>query len=301
MGWGPVGRGVGRAWSAWTPAEREAVSSASAAQLPAASVAWWIGSFTRDDYGLPVGGLGMFCLCLFLPLVLPVLGLLHSTLQLMPGWLLAEWLERPLPRVPRWGRRLLGTAAVGVVWAVAAALAVDRPFAATAVWCAALGVWPVAWAAFVRRRAEAAGRSWGCLGLWFRSASASAGLCVLTLLGGLLATAAGLVEQYEPPKLSRDRLAGVWRGEGGAVLRLLPGGRAEAADLPMNGPGWDAVTCDGTGRWLPDSEGRAGVRVTVAGCGDGTTWTIGGTRREPELFVALGDPDAGDLRILKRA
>ncbi|MEU3280922.1 hypothetical protein [Streptomyces antibioticus] len=31
------------------------------------------------------------------------------------------------------------------------------------------------------------------------------------------------------------------------------------------------------------------------------TWTISGTDRAPELFAVLGDPDAGDVRILERA
>jgi hypothetical protein len=75
----------------------------------------------------------------------------------------------------------------------------------------------------------------------------------------------------------------------------------------------DVEVCDGTGTWSLDMEGREelwsgqgaedrdGVVVRLdGGCGEQTYWTIGGTEREPELFVLFGDPDAGDLRILKQ-
>ncbi|MER6343581.1 hypothetical protein ACWC10_18345 [Streptomyces sp. NPDC001595] len=303
MGRGEIRRGLRVAWSAWTPAEREAASSGSAAQLPAAFVAWWIGTVTQDDYGLYGGGLGLLCMCALLPVVLPVMGLLQATLHLMPGWMLAEALGRRFPGRPRWARRLAAVTLVGVGWAAVAAVAAGLPFTATALWFAALGVWPVLWAAYVERRAGVTGRSWGCIGLWLAAAFAAVGLGVLTLVGGLLATVTGLVKEYEPPPLSAVRLPGVWRGGDGAVLRLLPGGRAEAVELPaVAAGGWDPVVCRGTrsGTWTTETRDRDGVLVRLGGCGGETFWMIGGTAREPELAVVLGDPDAGDVRILER-
>jgi hypothetical protein len=62
--------------------------------------------------------------------------------------------------------------------------------------------------------------------------------------------------------------------------------------------------CDGTGTWEPDadSDERDGVVVRLDGdCGQETRWSVSGTAHAPELFVLFGDPDAGELRILKRA
>ncbi|MEV5317074.1 hypothetical protein AB0K92_05240 [Streptomyces sp. NPDC052687] len=294
MGWGDIRRDL------------EAAAYACAAQLPVAFLVWWIGSFAEDDYGSGYGGaLGFACLCLFLPLLLPVLGLVHALVHLVPGWTLALPLARRFPGRPRWVWRLLGTTVVAALWAAPAALLLGRPFVTTAPVLAASGVWPVLWCGFVRRRAERTGRSWGCLGLGLASALTCVGLCVLTLLGGLLATATGLVREYEPPRLSAARLTGVWRGADGAVLRLLPGGRAEATDAPVTAPdGWDFATCEGTrtGTWRAGHrDGRDGVSVALGdGCGEELFWSAGGTAREPELFATAGDPDAPALRVLER-
>ncbi|MEV5338629.1 hypothetical protein AB0K93_09100 [Streptomyces sp. NPDC052676] len=286
--------------------DREAAAYASAAQLPVAFLVWWIGTFGEDDYGTGYGGaLGLACLCLFLPLVLPVLGLVHTAVHLLPGWMLAHPLARRFPGPPRWVWRLLGTTAVAALWAAVAALLLNWPFLTTAPVLAAFGLWPLLWCAFVRRRAEHTGRPWGCLGLALASALTCAGLCVVTLLGGILASATGLLRDYEPPKLSAARLTGEWRGEDGAVLRLLPGGRAEATDLPQPDPdGWDFVTCHGThtGTWTAGTRnGRDGASVSLdGGCGEELFWSASGTDEEPELFATVGDPDAPELRVLER-
>jgi hypothetical protein len=294
MGWGDIRRDL------------DAAAYASAAQLPVAFLAWWIGSFGEDDYGVGYGGaFGLACLCLFLPLVLPVLGLIHAVVHLVPGWWLALPLARRFPGRPRWVWQLAGTTVVAALFAGPAALLLDWPFVTTTSVLAAFGVWPLLWCGFVRRRAERTGRSWGCLGLGLASALTCVGLCALTLLGGLLAVATGLVREYEPPRLSAARLTGVWRGEDGAVLRLLPGGRAEATDVPVTAPdGWDFVTCRGTrtGTWTAGIRaGRDGASVTLGGgCGEELFWSAGGTAEEPQLFATAGDPDSPALRILER-
>lgn len=278
----------------------------SAGQLPAAVLLWWIVTTSgTDGYGAGYGGalLGLLCVLLFAPLVLPVLGLLHAVLHPLPAVALA----RRLPG-PEWARHLVGAGALGTAWAVPVCLLGDRSFPATAAALSALGVLPVLALTCVRRRARRTGRAWGTWGIWFRSALASAALFVLALTGALAATAAGLIEEYEPPEPTAGQLAGVWRGEDGAVLRLLPGGRAVATGLPARGP-YDAsstrdfVVCAGAGTWHLVREGddarRDEVRVRFGGsCGQETAWTIGGTADAPELFVLFGDPDAGDLRIL---
>ncbi len=149
------------------------------------------------------------------------------------------------------------------------------------------------------------GRRWGAWGVWLRSAGASVVLCLVGLPVG-----DALADDYVPPVLSAGQLAGDWHGGEGAVLRLAPGGRAELTRLPteggIGGPDdsgvfEDFVLCDGTGAWTLDRRDRDGVVLDPGGdCGGQTRWTIGGTGRDPELFVRFGDPDAGEVRILTR-
>ncbi|MFE0512339.1 hypothetical protein ACFW2E_21080, partial [Streptomyces sp. NPDC058964] len=154
-------------------------------------------------------------------------------------------------------------------------------------------------------------RAWRPWGVWWRSALASVPLFLLALGGGIAAAVAGLVPEYEPPKLTTAQLAGVWRGPSGSELRLHPGGRAEVTRLATETAyedfgAEDFVTCGGSGTWQPFSDAggreRGGVTVRLDGdCGEDTHWSVGGTEEAPELFVLFGDPDAGRLWILKRA
>ncbi|MDF3145586.1 hypothetical protein [Streptomyces sp. T21Q-yed] len=289
-------------------AELNTAAAIAAAQLPAAWLLWWVVEVTgSDDYGIGYGGaFGLVCLFLFVPLILPVLGLLHAAAHIGPAGVLARLAAGRL-RGPRWAWHLLCATAVGAVWAVLTAVLWGWPFLRTAAALAALGVLPVLGLAYGRGRARATGRVWGAWGVWLRSALLSAALFMLVIVVAVPATVTGLIEEYEPPKLSAERLAGVWRGEDGAVLRLHTGGRAEVSKLPAQAESGDWYpdpidVCDGTGNWSPgEHSGRDGVLVRLdGGCGRDTYWTIGGTEQEPELFVLFGDPDAGDLRILKR-
>jgi hypothetical protein len=324
MGWGNTGQEHRPDARTWPSAELNAAAAVGAAQLPAAGLIWWVGAQLGDDYGVAEGGaLGLLCLFVLSPLVLPALGFGHAVLHTMPAdrleRLLAERLGARHARVPRWFRHLVCAAVLGAAWAVPTALLGAWPYPATALVLAALGVLPVLGLARVRGRARTAKRARGLWSVWFRSGFVSVGLCVLVLAGGAAATATGLLKEYEPPKLSAAQLTGVWRGADGAVLRLSTGGRAEARGLPAE-PDTDVDTvghtdlavCDGPGTWLSGTkggydpyldapEGRDGVLVRLdGGCGQDTYWRIGGTERDPELFVPFGDPDSPDLRILKR-
>jgi hypothetical protein len=284
-----------------------------AAQLPAIGLIWWIRDQLGDDYELGIPGFGVLCLLVVAPLVLPVLGLLHAVVQVLPAEVLARRAARRAPG-PVWAWHLGLTAVLGVAWAALALLLWDWSFTTTAPLLAALGVLPALGLGWLRRRPR---DLWGiCLPALF----ASVGLFLLTFLGGMLATVTGIVDGYEPPVLSAGQVTGTWRGAEGAVLRLGTGGRAELTDLPAEeelGSGDPYAeppfaVCDGTGTWLLDnkgghdpygdgSEGRAGVLVRLGGgCGQETYWRIGGTEAEPELFVPFGDPDAPDLWILTK-
>ncbi|MEU0949047.1 hypothetical protein ABZ379_41190 [Streptomyces canus] len=289
-----------------------------AAQFPAIGLIWWIRDQLGDDYANAgaTGALavfGLLCLLVVAPLVMPVLGLLHALVQVLPAQVLAHRAARRT-RGPVWAWHLALTAGLGLAWAALALLLWDWPFTTTAPLLAALGVLPVLGLGWLRRRTRGLGA------IWLPALFASVGLFLLALLGGVLATVTGIVDEYEPPALSAGQLAGVWRGEKGAVLRLGTGGRAELTDLPTEAePGsvdpyaeQPFDVCDGTGTWLLDdkgghdpygngSSGRAGVVVRLdGGCGQETYWRIGGTESEPELFVPFGDPDAPQVRVLTR-
>ncbi|MFA3876535.1 hypothetical protein ABS735_23065 [Streptomyces sp. MMCC 100] len=267
-----------------------------AGQVPLVWLAWWFAMEAgRDDYGYGGGGyLGICCV----PLILPFIGLFHAAVQVAPAAALARLRPRTSPG-PEWAWHLAGSVLIGAGWSVLGRVLWGWPVGDTLPWCAGVGVLPVLVLHCLR------GRTWGGWGVWLRSAGAS---LVLFVVCGV--TAASLADEYEPPRLSAGQLAGEWQGEGGGVLRLARGGRAEVTRVPSHNVDeeGDFSLCDGTGTWTfeRDSElldiHRDGVLVRLDGeCGQETYWTIGGTEREPELFVRFGDPDAGDLRILTRA
>ncbi|MEU6374447.1 hypothetical protein [Streptomyces sp. NPDC046909] len=326
MGWGDIRRELGRARAAWDSVAVHAAAAVGAAQLPAVGMIWYVDVTTGDDYGGGTIAIGLACLFVLAPLYLPFLGLLHACVQTLPAALLARLTVRRV-RGPEWMWHLAWAAALGVLWAGATAVLWGWPFAATAAVLAALGVLPVLGVAYFRRGSRSRARAWGCSGTWIVSAGVSFVLFMVVFGGAVVATETGLVEEYEPPLLSDAQLTGVWRGQDGAVLRLHAGGRAELTELPMvsETDDWLAdpvyTVCEGTGTWEPlrrdgdgDGDGTGGGSVGVeedvdrdgvglrvdGGCGQPTLWTIGGTERDPELFVLFGDPDAGDLRILTR-
>ncbi|MET7694598.1 hypothetical protein ABZT06_42930 [Streptomyces sp. NPDC005483] len=302
----------------WGNKQINEAAAVCAAQFPAIGLIWWIRGQLGDDYAY-AGAYGAFalfalaCLLAVAPLVLPVLGLLHAAVQVLPAELLAHRAARRA-RGPVWAWHLGLTAALGVAWAALALLLWDWPFSTTAPLFAALGLFPVLGLGWLRRGAR------GFWGIWLPALFASVGLFLLVFVGGVLATVAGIVEEYEPPVLSAAQVTGVWRGDDGAVLSLGTGGRAELTALPAEpepgsvDPNAESpfAVCDATGTWRLDdkgghdpyangSGGRAGVVVRLDGdCGRETYWRIGGTESAPELFVPFGDPDAPDVRILIR-
>ncbi|MFD0057575.1 hypothetical protein ACFVHR_28065 [Streptomyces sp. NPDC127168] len=292
MGWGSTGEaGERRPNDEWNRA-----IALCAGQAPLVWLAWWFATQAgRDDYGYGGGGyLGICCV----PLILPFVGLLHAAVQIAPAAALARLRPRTSPG-PEWAWHVAGSVLIGAGWSALGLLLWGWPITETLPWFAGAGVLPVLVLHALR------GRPWGGGGVWLRSAGAS---FVLFVVCGV--AAASLAGDYEPPRLSAARLAGEWRSEDGGVLRLAPGGRAELTRVPafndVDEEG-DFSLCDGTGTWtfeqdsqLPGSH-RDGVLVRLdGGCGQETHWTIGGTERNPELFVLFGDPDAGDLRILTR-
>ncbi|MEU4166461.1 hypothetical protein AB0F46_06190 [Streptomyces sp. NPDC026665] len=308
--------------SAWTGAEVNLAAAVCAVQLAVAVTVRWVGTFDDDDHGAGLGGglaaVGLLCVLVFGPPLLAALGLLHAVTFTMPAATLARLARRRAPG-PEGAWHLGFVLVLGVFWTTLAVLLLGlEPVGPGALLLAGSGVPPVLAVARSRRRERAAGHPPDGGRVWFRSALVALGACVLVVAAGTVGLATGLVREYEPPKLDADRLTGVWRGDHGAVLRLSAGGRAELSSVPAQPEFGDVATkeftrCDGAGTWFldttgrydpyadgPGSERRDGVVVRVADCGHDTYWTIGGTGTHPELFVLFGDPDAGDLRILRQ-
>ncbi|PPS73182.1 hypothetical protein [Streptomyces sp. MH60] len=290
MGWGAGPGAPGRGRLAWSNDEWNLASALCAVQLPLVWLAWWlfVGA-GQDDYGRGGGAFGVLCV----PLILPLLGVLHSSAQVMPAATLSRLFPRR-PRGPEWAGHVVASVLVGAGWAVLGHIVEDWSLRDTMPWFAGVGILPVLFLAPLRRRA------WGGWSVWLRSAAAC---FVLFVVGGL--AVAALADDYEPPRLSAGQLAGDYRGDHGAVLRLAPGGRAELNRVPAQPDleaGQDYTRCGGTGSWTRDRYGdREAVLVRLDGdCGEETHWTIGGSEQAPELFALFGDPDAGDLLILTR-
>ncbi|MFJ9816677.1 hypothetical protein ACIRU3_15645 [Streptomyces sp. NPDC101151] len=304
MGWEQTDERRGNSRLTWAAADLSAAAALSGAQVPAAGLLVWIQSFSRDNYGVGNGGaLGALCFLVFAPLLLPVLGMAQTFVLTLPSVVLARLAGRRL-RGPSWLWHLVAPVVPALVLGGLSALLWSWPLTTTVAVSAALGVLPTLGVGYVRRR------TWRPWGVWWRAALGSVALFVLAFGGGVLATETGLIAEYEPPKLTTAQLAGEWHGPHGAVLRLHPGGRAEAIGLPAQPPDYDwlrkeFVRCDGVGSWKPedgeDSGGRDGILLRLEGdCGEDTHWSFGGTTDAPELFVLFGDPDGGTLRILHR-
>ncbi|MEU0430459.1 hypothetical protein ABZ153_02185 [Streptomyces sp. NPDC006290] len=306
----------------WTDAEVNLVAAICAVQFAVAVTVRWVGTFGDDDYGAGLGGgfaaVGVLCLLVFGPPLLAVLALLHTVTFTMPAATLARLVTRRAPgSESAWHLALV--LVLGTLWAALAVALFGLASTGTAALLIAVsGVPPALGVARMRWRERVTGRPPTGRRIWLRSALAALGGCGLVVAAGTVGLATGLIQEYEPPKLGADQLTGLWRGDHGAVLRLRADGRAELTALPAQPEFEDVATkafarCDGTGRWFldtggrydpyadgPTSERRDGVVVGVGDCGHDTYWTIGGTAVHPELFVLFGDPDSGDLRILKR-
>ncbi|MFE1308999.1 hypothetical protein [Streptomyces sp. NPDC058755] len=306
MGWEKTHGTQPSARLTWAPDDLSAAAALGGAQLPAAGLLWWIyETTTQDDYGAGLGGaLGALCFLLFAPLLLPILGMVSAFALTLPSVVLARLAGRHFPG-PGWIWHVVAPVGPALFWGEPAAVLFGWSLGTTVAGLAALGLLPTLWVGLVRRR------NWRPAGVWWRAALGSVVLFVLAIGGGVFATETGLIQEYEPPKLAPAQLAGVWRGDTGAELRLHPDGSAEAVKLPTQPPFdddhfRDYVRCQGSGTWEPDDDSdntdRDGVLLKLDGdCGEDTHWSITGSEDSPELFVLFGDPDGGTLWKLRRA
>ncbi|MEU3671053.1 hypothetical protein [Streptomyces virginiae] len=249
-----------------------------------------------DSYGQRGWGAGvLFGFAIVSGVSVPVLlclGVLHAVVFTRPALALAR----------RTGR---GVAAVAWLLSASAASALvvrcaGAPYASALAWIAGIGVLPL----LVAHLALRAGTRPGTVVARTSVATPVLVLVALAAVSGM--SDAGAFDTYEPPSLERAAYVGEWRGEGNEVIRLYEGGETAVERVKASGFGGNGASCTGTGTWTARAEDprygtRAGVEIDVPGCSRwGETWEVSGTAARPELFQWIGDPDTGDLRILRR-
>ncbi|WP_371616461.1 hypothetical protein [Streptomyces sp. NBC_00454] len=283
-------------WSALAPG----AESAAMALLVIGGLYWMLTIGTRDDYDTGYGGapaaVGMLCMLVFAPPIVFVLGWLHSCLSTLPVVMLSNALGmRTRFPAPRWALPVL--LLLSAAYAAPPA-ALGAPYVTTCCWIAAAGAIPAGVAVCARMRQWARARV--RKGILIATAVA----VPLTIVGGIVGYTTGLLPEYRPPALERADFVGEWTGDGTRLV-LGEGGEVTAHGLPVEVWGRsDTDSCTGGGTWKamdPTGRERAGVSLDVPDCGKAELkWSVAGTAQEPELFVLIGDPDGGELRILRK-
>ncbi|MFE9383677.1 hypothetical protein ACFYMO_10630 [Streptomyces sp. NPDC007025] len=134
-------------------------------------------------------------------------------------------------------------------------------------------------------------------------------LSAVVFVGGLAAYGTGLIQEYEPPRLTATQLAGTWSDDQGGTLTLRADGTAVAEELGVRGGETETAGdghehCDGSGSWekgaSPSGTSQLDLDLDVGDCMAGSSWQFGGTEEEPTLFHWIGDPDSLKRHILHR-
>ncbi|MFE5919951.1 hypothetical protein [Streptomyces sp. NPDC056468] len=295
----PPGSG---AWAAWLAGAvmlgAEAVTVVTAAYLLSFQDEWFLAGGFPALFGYLVTAVVM-------AIFLTLFAVFGSTVAVLPLHLLSRWVARRKGRRDRWWWCL------GVIAAVAAAVAIVVGSLVLRSGDAGFLVYPLLWLGLVAAlapatlvaRAAAGRRSTGAR--WAVVAAAAGGgvaLWLVVLVAGIAAYPAGILKAYEPPRLTAGELAGTWSDGHGGTLRLEASGKAVAngADsYPFAADYEDEPEeCNGTGHWREGLQ-EDGIGLDIEGC-ELPFMTFGGTQDKPTLYYWIGDPDSGNRYILTR-
>jgi hypothetical protein len=269
------------------------------ALLGLVAVMVWGATLEKADVG--PNGLGLVGLAVFLPVAALVGALAAAVLShvvVLPAVWLGDALARLFRRRPAWW------------WVLLAAVAVPLPVVALVEWRNGHGLGPgtlARWALVAAVavppallcRLRGPGRGWapiGVVALWGVGAVVGAGL-----LGGV-ALATGVLESYEPPRVSREVLTGTWSDGEEVVLVLRPDGTATATGVAQFDFEERVAPCSGEGTWSFDPGAgtwEQSIEIVVPGCAQ-DDWQLMGTSERPTLYSYIGDPDSVDLYELTR-
>ncbi|WP_437025208.1 hypothetical protein [Streptomyces sp. enrichment culture] len=149
--------------------------------------------------------------------------------------------------------------------------------------------------ALCARAATAVRRTGARLAVAVAVAVAGAALSAAVAVGGVVAYATGLLEPYEPPRLTAEQLVGTWTDERGGTLTLRADGTAVADDLGA------VERCSGSGSWeRSDGQPEPELRLWGSSCLE-ETYAFSGTEEQPRLHHLFGDAEAPDRYILRRS
>ncbi|MFF8271771.1 hypothetical protein ACF059_30980 [Streptomyces sp. NPDC016562] len=255
----------------------------------------WLLSFAEEPYNRGFGGgiAALFWLVVLFfgsPFIVLALGFAHSLLFTTPVMTASNFAGvRSRMAAPYWALPTLIVLTLG--YAVPISLLSGSSYVATLCWISAVGVPPVAVAVFARMR-QVPRRTVRRYALAPLVAAVIATFCL-----GAAAPA------YQPPVLERADYVGAWAGDG-VILELGAGGEVTAKVLPVH-DGFEVVDhCSGHGTWAPaeaEYGRRAGVALAIPDCKEAELrWEVAGTEPRPELFVLMGDPDAGEVAVLRK-
>ncbi|MFD6889070.1 hypothetical protein [Streptomyces sp. NPDC059957] len=286
-----VAQAKGRDWGGIAPG----AETVAAGQFQAAAVFWQLVQFTEEPYGRGYGGgigvlFSLAVMCTLQPALMLGVGVVHSALFTTPVMELSNSVGvRTRIPAPWWALPAAGLLAA--VYAAPIALLTGSSYVGTWGWTAAAGVLPTVVSVYARMRqkTKASVRRW------------TLGPAVIAMFAAVVAAFAW--PPYEPPVLAHTDYIGVWTGDG-VRLELDAQGVAMAEKLLVD-DGFEVVDrCSGLGTWKPreaDRLNRAGVVLTVPECKEASlTWELAGTVQAPQLFVLIGDPDGGDVRVLRK-
>ncbi|SES37635.1 hypothetical protein SAMN05421870_12117 [Streptomyces qinglanensis] len=132
-------------------------------------------------------------------------------------------------------------------------------------------------------------------------------LSAVVFVGGVAAYGTGLLQEYEPPRLTDAQLVGTWSDDRGGTLTLRADGTAVADELGVHGAetadGADVSGhCSGSGSWAKGTSpsGTPQLDLDVSDCTEPNGWDFGGTEEQPTLFHWIGDPDSLNRHVLHR-
>ncbi|MEU7315309.1 hypothetical protein [Streptomyces sp. NPDC007083] len=264
----------------------------------------------RDEYYL-AAGVPAYVGYLFVSVVAMVLlglaGLICSAAVVLPVVQLSRWSARRKgrPETARWCLAVCGAVAT------TAALCIGVPTALFGGgWTALPLVLLVAFVGLVpavlcSRAVTVLRRTGARFGLAAGVLGCGLALSAVVFVGGLAAYGTGLIQEYEPPRLTKTQLVGVWSDDQGGTLTLRADGTAVADELGVHDA--DTATsgeahehCDGSGSWSKDAapDGTSQLALDVTDCRAVSSWQFGGTEEQPTLFHWIGDPDSLKRHVL---
>lgn len=273
-------------------------------------IAAFVWGQTQEGPLTPINPMALFLLVIAAPFLFAavyVFGAILTVTAVTPLLRTAAWLGRRFSGREAWWWVPAATAAATASPVLAGAILTDTgPLAGLVGWLAATAALTapalVARRLLLPNRPRLSGRA-----MFWRAAmfGTLASVSAFALAGIALSAGIG----YEPPLLNAEQAAGTYSDGRGGTLTLTADGRATASRLhtfDFSSPGEPLVReCSGTGVWKPGPANNPYVRqvdVSVDACPvDIDGFDVHGTREAPKLYATVGDPDAGEFYILRRA